>query len=311
MGKDGTLSQELDVVVGYDLPALRKALKNFLPTENISVEMLNTSVALTGKVSNANAIDKALQITREYVAAPTQGNTANSGAATAAAALAPSASPTPSTTPSSGQSNILNFLQVTSGQQVMLRVRVGEIKRTALKELGIDLNAIQRVQGTGSAVLGTGGGIASLVAPGTATAVSPGVFLLPGGQVPTKTRGVLGGTWQPGGINGNTYSALIKALEEDGLFKTLAEPNLVAVSGEQAEFLSGGEIPIPVVQGSGGSTNVSIEYKPFGVAVKFTPNVLSESRIRMQVQPEGLRNIRCKRHYHFRLPRSRHPNPSR
>lgn len=286
MAKDGTLSRELDVVVGYDLPALRKALKNFLPNENISVEMLNTSVALTGQVSSASAIDKALQIAREYVAAPTQSDQGAPGAS-AAAALAPASAGAPVPAKPSGQSNILNFMQVTSGQQVMLRVRVGEIQRSALKTLGIDLNIIQRAQGTSTAVLGTGGGIASLVAPGAATAVAPGVFLLPGGQAPTNTRGVFGGAWQPNGASGNTYSGLIKALEQDGLFKVLAEPNLVAISGEEAEFLSGGEIPIPVVQSSGGSgNNISIQYKPFGVAVKFTPNVLNASRIRMQVQPE-------------------------
>ncbi len=290
MGKDGAPSRELDIVVGYDLPALRKALKTFLPNENISVEMVNTSVALTGQVSSAAAVDKAIQITKEYVLPPSQGD--NGGGTTAVAALAPSAAATPApaadASKQSGQSNVLNFLQVATGQQVMLRVRVGEIQRTALKTLGIDLNVISNGQGASNIVLGTGGGIASLVSPGsTGTAVNPGVFLLPGGQSPTNTRGIISGRWQPSGVNGNTYAGLIKALEEDGLFKVLAEPNLVAISGEQAEFLSGGEIPIPVVQSSGGgNNNISIEYKPFGVAVRFTPNVLGANRIRMMVQPE-------------------------
>ncbi|MBY0407690.1 MAG: hypothetical protein K2Q01_08350, partial [Rickettsiales bacterium] len=162
-----------------------------------------------------------------------------------------------------------------------------EIRRSALKNLGIDLNLLQTGEGSNLISLGTGGGIASLVAPGNATAITPGVFLLPGGQVPVNTRGVLGGRYQPGGAGGNTYSGLLKALEQDGLFKVLAEPNLVAISGEEAEFLSGGEIPIPVVQANGGAgSNISVEYKPFGVAVKFTPNVLNPNRIRMQVQPE-------------------------
>lgn len=285
MGKDGTLSRELDVVVGYDLPTLRKALKNFLPNEHISVEMVNTSVALTGQVSSAAAADKALQITREYVGPAPSAEAGTAAASALAPAAAGQAQPAEA---AGGQSHILNFLQVTSGQQVMLRVRVGEIKRSALKELGIDLNVLQGGEGSNLIALGTGGGIASLVSPGAATPVSPGVFLLPGGQVPTNTRGVLSGRYQPNGVNGNTYSGLIRALEQDGLFKVLAEPNLVAISGEEAEFLSGGEIPIPVVQSNsgGGGNNISIEYKPFGVAVKFTPNVLSPGRIRMQVQPE-------------------------
>lgn len=256
--KKGALMRDMDVVVGYDLPAIRRSLKNFLPNENIGVEMVNTGVALTGQVSNSATGEKAVKITQDFLA-------------------------------SSGEEapTVLNFMQVTTGQQVMLRVRVGEIQRTALKNLGIDINVIGNGAGNNGVLFGTGGGIASIVAPTAGqTAVSPGVFLLPGGNVPTNTRGVLQGRWQPGGGANHSYSGLIKALEEDGLFKTLAEPNLVAISGEEAEFLSGGEIPIPVVQNGNNSNAVGIQYKPFGVAVKFSPSVLSENRIRMSVAPE-------------------------
>ena len=79
----------------------------------------------------------------------------------------------------------------------------------------------------------------------------------------------------------------MQALEQDGLFKLLAEPNLVAISGEQAEFLAGGEIPIPVPQGGGGNgTTITIQYKPYGVAVRFKPSVLTQNLIHMEVQPE-------------------------
>ncbi len=289
MNKDGTLQREVEVAVGYDLPSIRKSLKNFLPEEKIGVEMVNSSVALTGHVSSPAVIDKALKIAREYVYGNSKGG--GSSAPAASSALAPAAGGAAAPAPSSGggdQPDILNFLQVTSGQQVMLRVRVGEIQRTALKELGIDLNVLAKGEGGNLIGFGTGGGIASLVAKGTSDpTINPGLFALPGGQTPSNTQGILSGVYQPKGVNGNTYSGLIKALEQDGLFKVLAEPNLVAVSGEQAEFLSGGEIPIPIVQNSSGTTSsISIEYKPFGVAVKFTPFVLSENRIRMSVQPE-------------------------
>lgn len=288
IGQDGQVLREMEVVVGYDLPALRKALKEYLPGEKIEVEMMNTSIALTGKVSSASAVDRALKIAREYVSGKSLEGQSTQAGAGALPGLAPAASGDETAAGAEKDKNILNFLQVTSGQQVMLRVRVGEIRRTALKALGIDLNILQGGEGSNLVALGTGGGIASLVSPGTATPVNPGVFLLPGAQVPINTRGVLSGRYQPSGVNGNTYSGLIRALEQDGLFKTLAEPNLVAVSGEEAEFLSGGEIPIPVVQngGGGGNNNISVEYKPFGVAVKFTPYVLGEQRIRMMVQPE-------------------------
>jgi pilus assembly protein CpaC len=287
--RDNKVIDSFEVMVSYDLPAIRHALKNFLPNENIAVEMVNTNIALTGDVSSASAADKAIRIVSEYM--KQQGDSSDAGGATLGDALAalPAMASGAAAPSSSKGPQVLNLMQVTNGQQVMLRVRVGEIQREALKELGIDLNAISRSVGGTSAFLGTGGGIASLVSADSASAVSvsPGVFLLPGGQAPTNTRGILGGRWQPDGANGDTVSGLLKALERDGLFKLLAEPNLVAVTGEQAEFLAGGEIPIPVVQNSSGTNaNITIEYKPFGVAVRFTPYVLNENRIRMSVQPE-------------------------
>jgi pilus assembly protein CpaC len=269
--KSGGLMREVDIQVGHDLPAIRRALKNFLPSDAIGVEMVNTSIALTGRVSSAETAEKAVRIVKDFVR---------------------TSSDRPSNRPETmenlienGDPEILNMLQVTSGQQVMLKVRVGEINREALKNLGIDLNAVGRIDGINTIALGTGGGIGSLVAPATSseTALSAGQFLLPGGRNPSNTRGVFTGAWRPGA---GTFSGLVKALERDGLFKLLAEPNLVAVSGEEAEFLAGGEIPIPVVQAGGSTNNVSIEYKPFGVAVKFTPFVISENRVRMAVQPE-------------------------
>ena len=80
-----------------------------------------------------------------------------------------------------------------------------------------------------------------------------------------------------------TWPAFIDALKEDGLLKVLAEPNLIALSGQSANFLAGGEFPIPVPQGLG---SVAIEYKSYGVGLTFTPTVLSDNRISMKVAPE-------------------------
>ena len=290
MNKNHTLQREMDVTVGYDLPSIRKSLKNFLPNENIGVEMVNNSVGLTGQVSNAAVVDKALKITREFVygnSAKQSGGSGGSSGGSQGQDQSQQDGGASASASTGGQPDILNFMQVSSSQQVMLRVRVGEIQRTALKDLGIDLNMVTKGAGSNAISFGTGGGIASLVAKGTSDpVVNAGQFALPGGQTPTNTRGVLSGVLNPGG-SGDIYSGLLKALEQDGLFKVLAEPNLVAISGEQAEFLSGGEIPIPVVQNSAGnSSSISVEYKPFGVAVKFTPFVLTANRIRMTVQPE-------------------------
>lgn len=264
--KQGKLLREFDVTVTYDLPAIRRSLKNFLPDEAIGAEMVNTSIALTGQISNAGVAEKAVKIVQDFVHNENaQKQVASSGDAVAE------------------YPDILNLMQVISGQQVQLRVRVGEVNRSALKRLGFDLSYLSSA--SGSAVgLATGGGIAGISAGGT-----PGQFTYT--NVTDTYRGILTGKLQPDGVRGDTLGGAIKALEQDGLFKLLAEPNLVAVSGEEAEFLAGGEIPIPTVQGTSGprsdsNNSVSIEYKPFGVAVKFTPFVLSENRIRMTVQPE-------------------------
>jgi pilus assembly protein CpaC len=82
---------------------------------------------------------------------------------------------------------------------------------------------------------------------------------------------------------GNTWTGLIDALKDDGLVKILAEPTLIALSGKTAEFLAGGEFPVPVPQGLG---TVAIEYRSFGVRLAFTPTVLSESKINIEVNPE-------------------------
>jgi len=86
--------------------------------------------------------------------------------------------------------------------------------------------------------------------------------------------------------NGATWTFFIDALKEEGLVKVLAEPTLITLSGKTANFLAGGEYPIPVPQASGGGTSITIDYKTFGVALQFTPTVLSSSKISMQVAPE-------------------------
>lgn len=273
--KDHTLMRAFDVVVGYDLPAIRRALKNFLPEETIGVEMVGNSVALTGKVRSAASVDKALKVAREYVQSPSTGG-APAGQGDGANPIAAVDQAGKSTAPATA-GGVLNFLQVITGQQVMLKVRVGEIQRTALKNLGMNVsagisNGFQFA--TGAA------GLAGL------TTTGPGAlrYQTDSAGVPLNTQSLLSGTVSKGS---NSLSGALQALEENGLFRLLAEPNLVAVSGEQAEFLAGGEIPVPVPQsGSGTTTTVTIQYKPYGVAVRFKPTVLSENDIHMEVEPE-------------------------
>lgn len=166
---------------------------------------------------------------------------------------------------------VMNFLEVGGGQQIVLQVQFIEMNRAASNELGFRSFFTDGQNGWGS-INGPGG----LVTPATSA-----------GELTTFTveNGVsLFGT---GNIGGTAFQAFLSALKSNSLARTLAEPNLVAVSGEDAEFLAGGEIPIPVPQaGAGGSSTITIEYKEFGVRLKYNAVVLGDGRIRMKVAPE-------------------------
>lgn len=251
------LLRSSDVIVTYDLPAIRKSLRDYLPYERIGVNMVNTRVALTGEISSAEAAKTALEIAEQYVSIRKEDNEGPRKRLS-----------------DNEKSPIVNLMKITAGQQVMLRIRVGEIQRTALKNLGVNLQAIKT--GSNSFTIGTGTG---RLAPDTNGDGIQGFDFGPFSSA-TEAFGTAAQTLTGGNFG---ISAQIDALERNGLFKVLAEPNLVALSGEQAEFLAGGEVPIPVPQDQ---QTITIEYKPFGVGVKFTPIVLTENRIRVQVQPE-------------------------
>ncbi len=246
MDGNGNEIKTVEISVTYDLPAIRQALSKFMPFENIGVSLVNTNIALTGDVSGAAAIDKAVEIVSQFI----------DGDGTAAAKRA----------------DVVNLMRLTSGQQVMLRVRVGEIRRTALKRLGINLQGLS-VNGDGSVFGATGTGRSGF---DVGTPLGLGQF-----EYNPDNFGLVGGVLT---ANDLTLGASLEALENDGLLKILAEPNLVALSGEQAEFLAGGEFPIPIAGGLAGQ--ISVDYKPFGVSVSFIPYVLSENRIRLTVLPE-------------------------
>lgn len=243
--KQNNVIRQFDIVVGYDLPAIRKALHNFLPHERIAVELVNTNIALTGDVSDAGIADKAIRIVNQFVDPTGQ----SLGTPQSAAAGLPS---------------VLNLLKVISGQQVMLRVRVGEVERSAMKTLGFN------VAGRKGANFGFSSNFGS-------------VSSTTGDALGAVSGALIGGNITSGSLN---LGAQLEALEQQGLFKVLAEPDLVAMSGEKAEFLAGGEFPIPVVQVAGNGVLTTIEFKQFGVAVQFIPFVLSDNRIRISVQPE-------------------------
>ncbi|MEN6542353.1 type II and III secretion system protein family protein [Parvibaculum sp.] len=156
---------------------------------------------------------------------------------------------------------VLNMLAVEGKEQVMLKVTVAEMQRNVIKQLGIDLSAVGNI-----------GNLAVKVA-------TDNPFTIQGGQVGGLSTA---GTSLTAG--NTTIGAALKALEENGLVRTLAEPTLTAISGEGAKFLAGGEFPIPVSKDQQG--NITVSYKPFGVGLAFTPVVLSEGRISLKISTE-------------------------
>ncbi|AOL93188.1 type II and III secretion system protein family protein [Porphyrobacter sp. LM 6] len=175
--------------------------------------------------------------------------------------------------------NVINMLAVGSPQQVMLEVRFAEVNRTVGEKLGVSGFA-GSLDGDFRGVTGRG-----------AAAVPDDVL---GNRLQADSIldnfGVFSALFQLGDVN---IEAFLNALEEQGLSKTLAEPTLVALSGEKASFLAGGEFPIPVVQGGnaaggagGGQAAITIQFKAFGVSLGFTPTVLGDKVINLIVEPE-------------------------
>jgi len=155
---------------------------------------------------------------------------------------------------------VLSMVSIDGEEQVLLKVRVAEMQRSLAKQLGVDLDALFTV-----------GEVAFDV-------ITQNPFSLVG-QSLSSGRSVVG--YNQGGT---AVDGTIRALEQTGLVRTLAEPNLTAISGESANFLAGGEFPVPSSRDRDG--NVLIEFKPFGVGLGFTPVVLSEGRISLKISTE-------------------------
>ena len=166
---------------------------------------------------------------------------------------------------------ITNVLEVAGVHQVMLEVRVSEMSRSLLRRLGFNFNY---VTGSGNSLgLGMLNKLTTLPAAG---------FPASGMNVSDTVNSIFRFM-----ADGTTWTVFIDALKEEGLLKVLAEPNLITLSGKTANFLAGGEFPIPVPQSTGaGGTTITIDYKPFGIGLNFTPTVLGNKKISMQVAPE-------------------------
>jgi len=163
----------------------------------------------------------------------------------------------------------VNLLQspIKSATQVQLQIRVAEVSRNRLKDVGIS-SAYQSSPGSGAFFSGGG--------PGSLSGATGGIL-----------SGTFGSALNVLVMGGNTMN-MIRALQTNGALRALAEPNIIAMDGQTASFLAGGEFPVPVVQGNGGSGSnaVTIEFKQYGVRLNFKPTVIDEDHIRLELEPE-------------------------
>jgi len=218
----------LEIQVERDVDALSDLIRRMMPNSRIKIDSINDNVVLSGTVQSASEAANAQALASRFV---------------------------------EGSEKVVNMLTVRDREQVMLKVRIVEMQRRLVKQLGFNTN-------------------------GTVT-LDDATFGFAAQNAFTLAGGALGGL--AGNLDTNGFGDLtdldfsFQALEQTGLVRILAEPNLTAISGESASFLAGGEFPIPIGQDNG---RISIEFKEFGIGLGFTPLVLSKGLISMKISTE-------------------------
>lgn len=253
----------LEIQVERDTSVLDALFHRLMPGSNIATEVINDTLILTGSVRNPADANKAVDIARRF---------------------AVSKKPDDNTT---SDLKVINMLAVEGEEQVQLRVTVAEVQRQLLKQFGINIGAVVNSGNFVTSVL-TENALPLTAAAGLGALPIPGINSTTGGLANYRT-GPAAGTFGNSGTSShwtsgsNRISNTIRALERNGFVRTLAEPNLTAVSGETAKFLAGGEYPIPIVDGNGA---LAVRFKEFGVGLAFTPIVMSEGRISLKIETE-------------------------
>lgn len=262
----------LSIRVDQDYSAIGQTIAQLIPGSTVHVQGINTSVILSGGVASAEDAAKAVQIAQQFTAKPEQ---------------------------------VVNMLSIAGKEQVMLKVRIIEVERTVIKQLGFNLSAVVGQVGSPQFMLanaaqfavnggllgglsGAGYSLDTTQQPELQLPCTPGsttlcpVVVKNASQAANYNAATIQTTAGSNGLN--KAGATIDAFEQVGLVRILAEPNLTAVSGESAKFLAGGEFPVP----SGLSTTgqVTVEFKSFGVGLGFTPVVLSGGRISLKISTE-------------------------
>ncbi len=276
---NGRVSDTIDVEVSHDLTNLKEKLYMLMPQERINVHASQGSIVLSGEVSSVVKMQAALDLAQSFMPlsrglGDTQGDVELKG------------------------SQVLNLMQVGGAQQIMLEVKVAEMARTILKKLDVNFNAFDinnkwrlgAVNGGASfpdaildvpridPVTGAFDSFVQRRVPifGNGTPIGPAVTEFRPGTPTISDTGIFASY-----LSGDfLFNLVVDAAREEGLAKILAEPTLTTQTGQEARFLSGGEFPIPVPQGS---DTVTIEFKEFGVGLQFLPVVLDSGRISLKL----------------------------
>jgi pilus assembly protein CpaC len=238
----------IDVHVGTAHSQIQTEMRRVLESEDITIDAAGESVIVKGTVADALKLEKALTVARAFF-------------------------------PESPETKVISLLGVRGNHQVMIEIKVAEMDRRVSRNLGTNFRVTNQDSFQIFNFLDSLTGVGALTNPGL-NALDGVVDDLP---IALSDAVNLAGTY----LNEDDFlvNFFFQALHQKGLAKILAEPTLVARSGDAATFLVGGEVPIPVAQG-GAFGSITIEFKDFGVGVLFTPTVLSEDRIHLQIAPE-------------------------
>ncbi|MGI4858580.1 MAG: type II and III secretion system protein family protein [Janthinobacterium lividum] len=243
MGANNQTLVQRTVTIARDMDALRDMMKTRFPGMNLQLDAGNGSLRVSGQASGAANADAIVQTLTPFLAE---------------------------------KEILVNQMTIAKPLQIQLRVRITEIDRNVTQELGINWQSLGKAAGNFLGGIYSGRAIYNYAQPLTS---STGSTYYPVNLPTNNAYSIFAGF-----STGNTdIQAVIDALNQEGLITVLAEPNLVALSGETASFLAGGEFPIPVSQTNGA---ISVEFKQFGVKLDFTPTVLNDHRISLKVRPE-------------------------
>lgn len=239
----------IEVRIEHDMQVFNRLVERLIPGSHIDAEVLNDTMVLSGSVLNAADSARASEIAARFMTRPNDPN-------------------------KTSEMKVINMLRVEAKEQVMLKVTVAEVNRELIKRLGVNWNGANI--GDSAIKVGTGNGFPLTSGSGINS-------FLTGTIGPNLGSCLTSVASLPMTTQANCLGVNVDAYEGAGLLKTLAEPTLTAISGETASFLAGGEFPVPVAEDNG---KISVQFKPFGVGLSFTPLVESEGRINLKINTE-------------------------